>query len=247
MNLILKASGIVAVLLAIKFAVGQAELDIISTNPVITALVTGVIFTIAIIFTGVLSDYKESEKIPGELSASINSLYKDSEIAALNDAEIGKSITTNVKELVSVISSNFRSNVWRLREISVVTDKIDEDITRLAQKDVPAPYIVKLRTDLGNIDRIANRVETIMKTSFIPLAYLIAEIAVGMAIFVLLLSKIEPYYEGLVLFGTVSFLLISLILLIKDMDNPFEVSKDSYADVDLSTLFKLEEYLKNKK
>lgn len=247
MNLILKASGIVAVLLAIKFAVGQAELNIISTNPVITALVTGVIFTIAIIFTGVLSDYKESEKIPGELSASINSLYKDSEIASLNDAEIGKSITTNVKELVSVISSNFRSNVWRLREISIVTDKIDEDITRLAQKDVPAPYIVKLRTDLGNIDRIANRVETIMKTSFIPLAYLIAEIAVGMAIFVLLLSKIEPYYEGLVLFGTVAFLLISLILLIKDMDNPFEVSKDSYADVDLSTLFKLEEYLKNKK
>lgn len=38
-------------------------------------------------------------------------------------------------------------------------------------------------------------------------------------------------------------MLLSILALIKDMDNPFEVGKNSYADVDLSHLRKLEKYL----
>ncbi|MDE1728803.1 MAG: hypothetical protein KGH81_06450 [Thaumarchaeota archaeon] len=246
MNLILKSLGIVIVLLAIKFAVDQTDLDLISINPVITALVAGVIFTIAIVFTGVLADYKESEKIPGELATSVKSLYKDSILATINEKDVSVSISSNIKELMNVITSNFRNNVWKLREISAVTDKIDEDIMHLAQKNTPPQYVVKLRMELGNIERTVNRVETIMETSFIPLAYLISEIAIGMVILVLMLVKMEPYFEGVALLGTVSFLLISLILLMKDMDNPFEYKKGTYADVDMSILFKTEEYLKNK-
>jgi hypothetical protein len=43
-------------------------------------------------------------------------------------------------------------------------------------------------------------------------------------------------------FGGVAFLLISLLLLIKDMDNPFEGD----ARVDLRILHKLEKYLETK-
>jgi hypothetical protein len=62
----------------------------------------------------------------------------------------------------------------------------------------------------------------------------------------LLFVKTEPYLEGLALIGATSALLIGLILLIKDMDNPFEVGKNTYADIDLSLLWNLEDYLKNK-
>ena len=44
--------------------------------------------------------------------------------------------------------------------------------------------------------------------------------------------------------GVISLILISLILLIKDMDDPFEVGKKTYADIDLSLMYKLEERLK---
>jgi len=72
--LVLKALGIVAILLVVKLIVDRFNLDVIAVSPVITGIVAGVIFTIAIIFTGVLSDYKESEKIPGDLASSIKSL-----------------------------------------------------------------------------------------------------------------------------------------------------------------------------
>lgn len=64
LRLVLKSGIIVTVLLILKFLiVDYFELDVISINPVVTAIIAGVIFTIAILFTGTLSDYKESEKI----------------------------------------------------------------------------------------------------------------------------------------------------------------------------------------
>jgi len=67
-----------------------------------------------------------------------------------------------------------------------------------------------------------------------------------MAIITLLFVKMDPNYVGVVLFGTVTFLLIALILLIKGMDNPFEVGKNSSANVDFGILQKLEDYMNNK-
>jgi hypothetical protein len=124
-------------------------------------------------------------------------------------------------------------------------DAVNNDIRLLSAKGMAPPLIVKLRVELINIDKISNRIKTIAETSFIPAAYGIAELAVGAVLIMLLFLKIEPVYEGLALIAATSSLLIGLILLIKDMDNPFEVGKKTYADVDLSLLWDLEDYLKD--
>lgn len=232
---ILKAIIIVAVLLILKITVDSLDFDLIS-SPIISGLVAGVIFTIAILFTGILPDYKESEKIPGELSTSIKSLYKDVRISTVNDQRTFLDMQTNIKELLRVINSNLKNKTWKLREISSVTEKIEDSVYHLAQNNVSPNFISKMRSELSNIDRISNRIETIMETTFMPVAYLIA-VAISLVIFLLLFVKMDPYYEGITLFGAVSFLLISLMLLIKDMDDPFSGA----IRVDLSTLSKLEE------
>ena len=239
-GLIVKSVIIVGVLLFAKIVVVDFfELDVISVNPVVTAIVAGVIFTIAIIFTGTLSDYKESEKIPGDLAASLKSFYKDSLI--INNENNG--MQKHVKILVSIINSNFvDKDSWKTNDINKSIDSIEEDVRILMEKGLPPQWAIKLRNDLSNIERISNRIETIIETSFMPAAYTIAQIAIGLAIGTLLFVGLDPYYEGIALFGGVSFLLISLLLLIKDMDNPFTGD----ARVDLKILYKLEEYLKAK-
>ena len=84
-GIIIKAAAIVFIFILVKFAVHAGGGEFIVANPVLTALVAGVIFTIAIIFSGVLSDYKESEKIPGELAASLRSLYNDVNLIQIRD------------------------------------------------------------------------------------------------------------------------------------------------------------------
>lgn len=201
------------------------------------------VFTIAIIFAGVLTDYKESEKIPGELAASIKALYKDSRIIHLDDRKLTEDLRVHTRELLRTINGNFRNNVWELGAINAATDAINEDISRLAAKGVAPQFVVKLRTELINIDKISNRIKTITETAFILAAYALAELAVAAVLVLLLFIKTEPYYVGPAIIGATSTLLIGILMLIKDMDNPFEVGKNTYADVDLSLLWKLEEDL----
>lgn len=60
----------------------------------------------------------------------------------------------------------------------------------------------------------------------------------------LLFTNIDRFIDGIIMTGVISLILISLILLIKDMDDPFEVGKKTYADIDLSLMYKLEERIK---
>ena len=86
----------------------------------------------------------------------------------------------------------------------------------------------------------------ITRTEFIPAAYAVAEIATAAVILVMLFIKNDPYLEGSVIFVFLSLMLISLVLLIKDMDNPFEFHQGTNADVDVETLFKLGTYFEER-
>src|SRR6187431_2901544 len=62
----------------LKFLSHYFELEVLELNALFTSLIAGTIFLIGFLISGVLSDYKESEKLPNELSASIKSLFDDS-------------------------------------------------------------------------------------------------------------------------------------------------------------------------
>lgn len=245
-GIILKAACIVAVLLVVKYLIHVYNGEVIVSNPVITAIVAGVIFTIAIIFSGVLADFKESEKIPGELAGIIKSIYYDANMVPVKDEKKRDNLRAHVKSLLKAIVSNFKSNSWPLHEINTAINQIADDVSSLAQEGIPAPYCIKIRNDLASVDKLSYRIKIIMETSFIPAAYNIAIIAMLAVIVILLCYKTEHYYEGLIFFGSVAFVLISLLMLIKDMDNPFEYGKKTSADVDLSILFDLEKELEHR-
>jgi hypothetical protein len=240
---ILKALGIVAILLVIKMVVDQSALDVMVPNPVITALVAGVIFTMAAIFTGVLADYKESEKIPGELAATIRNLYKDIKVATVTHKDLTADMHDHIRQLLKIMNANFRRNEWIRREINSAIDKIDEDIEHLAADGIAPPFIVKIRNEMSILEKLSYRIDTIMETAFLPSAYVIATVANAAVIVTLLFTKMDPYYEALALFSSVTFVLVSVLLLIHDMDNPFEVGKRTSAEVDLTILFRLEKEL----
>jgi hypothetical protein len=133
-----------------------------------------------------------------------------------------------------------------MEEMDKAIGPINADIVKLVDMNAVPNYVVKLKTEITNIDRISHRVKTIAETSFIPAAYAISELAAAGVIILLFFVKLDPLYEGLVLFTVLSMLLVALLLLIRDMDNPFEVGKKTYADIDLFLLWDLEKKLDEK-
>jgi hypothetical protein len=136
----------------------------------------------------------------------------------------------------------FSENTWNLPDINRGMDKINNDIRILSYLNVAPPLIAKLRNELGVLDKMTNRIEVIIRTDFIPAAYALAEVATGSVILLLLFIKMDPYLEGIIIFAVVCSMLIGLLLLIRDMDNPFEIGSNTYADVDLETLNYLTTY-----
>jgi hypothetical protein len=64
----------VLVLCGIKVLVHYCGLERISINPLFSAMVASTIFLLGFLLSGVLTDFKESEKIPAELATSLQAL-----------------------------------------------------------------------------------------------------------------------------------------------------------------------------
>jgi hypothetical protein len=237
-----KAVIMMLILLVPRTLIDFLGFDTVPINPVVGAFITGAIFTIAIIFTGTFTDFKESEKTGGDLAASLKALYNDSRVLPLTDEAPARVFRSHVRDLLRAINTAFRENSFNLPDINREMDKINNDIRTLAYLNVAPPLIAKLRNEVGAIDKMTNRIEVIIRTDFIPAAYALAEIATASVILLLLFVKIDPYLEGTIIFAVISSMLIGLLLLIRDMDNPFEIGSHTYADVDLETLTYLETY-----
>lgn len=237
-----KAVVVMLVLLVIRTFIDINGYDTVPINPVVGAFITGAIFTLAIIFTGTFTDFKESEKIGGEMAAALKALYNDSWVFPLNDEAPLRVFRSHVRDLHRTLNSCFKENNFNLPDINREMNKVNNDIRILAALNVAPPLIAKLRNELGAIDKMTNRVEVIIRTDFIPAAYALAEVATAGVILILLFVKIDPLLESTVVFAVITCMLVGLLLLIRDMDNPFEIGEHTYADVDLETLDYLETY-----
>jgi hypothetical protein len=241
-GIMVKAIIIMLILLVPRIIIDQYGFDVIPVNTIVGAFITGAIFTIAIIFTGTFTDYKESEKVGGDLAAALKALYNDSFVLPVTDDSTTRKLRAHVRALHRALSRGLRGNNFSLPDINFEMDKINNDIRILAYANVAPPLIAKLRNELGTLDKITNRIEVIVRTNFIPAAYALAEFATASVILLMLFIRMDTPLESGIIFGVICSMLIGLLLLIKDMDNPFEFGSDTFADVDLETLTYLETY-----
>jgi len=241
-GIMIKAVIITLILLIPRTIIDVLGYDTVPINPVVGAFISGAIFTLAIIFTGTFTDFKESEKVGGDLAASLKALYNDSRVLPLTDQEPARVFRAHVRDLHRTMNRCFKENCWNLEDVNREMDTINNDIRTLAYANVAPPLIAKLRNELGIIDKMTNRIEVIIRTDFIPAAYALAEIATASVILLMLVVKIDPLLEATIVFAVICSMLIGLLLLIRDMDNPFEIGEHTYADVDLETLNYLEKY-----
>lgn len=245
-GILLKALAIVLVLLGVKTIIFISGYDTIPINPVLGAFITGAIFTIAVIFTGTFTDFKESEKIAGEMAAALKALYNDSIVIPLEDETPLVTMRSHIRGLLNTINASFMENNFNLRAINHAMDMVTDDIRALGKLNVAPPTLAKLRNEIGALDKLVNRVDVITRTDFIPAAYAVAEIATGAVILVMLFVENDRYLEGSLIFVFLSLMLIALVMLIKDMDNPFEFQQGTSADVDINSLLNLGSYFEER-
>jgi hypothetical protein len=231
----------------LKFLSHKFGFEIMELNALFTSLVAGTIFLIGFLITGVLSDYKESEKIPSELTASLKTLFDDTYTLhkGKNSTAACQFMDFQKAFIIFLLDWFYRKERTKsmLNKISMMNDYfIDFD-----KEGVPAPYIVKMKNEQSSIRKMILRIDTIRDTDFIGSAYAIVEAMGFLTAFGLIIMKIEPFYASLFFTLLVTFLISYMVFLIRDLDNPFDydVNGESGTEISLKPLHDHESALKD--
>ena len=194
------------------------------------------------ILNGVLSDYKESERMPGELAVSMESIAEDCVLLWRHkQAAPARDCLQYMLELATALKG------WFLKKERTqnLMDKVYGlgDFFMALEPFTQANFIVRLKQEQNAISRIVTRIHTIRETAFVASGQTMAKIATVFVLIGLLTLKVSPWYESVFLVGMVAWFLSYLILLINDLDNPFDYAGDgrpSGQEVSLKPLDDLE-------
>lgn len=219
-----RVSLVLLAIAAAKVVVHRLRWEVLAPNPLFPALVASEVFLLGFLLNGVLMDYKESEKIPGELAAALECLATESRSVRELHPE------AEVKGALTLLAGFGEELLAWMREAAPVTtllnrlDGLQRSIEGLGVWNA-APLQARLLLELATIRRAVVRIGVIRETTFVPSVYGMAYIGTGLLTVGLVLTDIEPFGESLFFIGVISFLLIKLLLLIADLDNPFAAGR----------------------
>jgi len=218
-----RVSLMLVALAGVKILVHQRHWELLTPNPLFPALVASEVFLLGFLLHGVLMDYKEGEKIPGELAAALECLAREARGAREFQPESG------VNEVLVLLAAFSEHLLAWMREAGPTTlllnrlDDVQRSIEQLAQRN-PAPLQARLLLELAQIRRIVYRIGVIRATTLVPTLYGMAYIGTALLSGGLLLTDIEPFGESLFFISAISLLLIKMLWLIADLDNPFSAN-----------------------
>ena len=237
-RLLINSLPIVALVLVVRWLL-QDIFDIgeVATFGEIGSVITGVTLILGFMLGGVLADYKESERLPATVGGSLLGLAGTGAMA---------------------LQAKDQDPAWTRARVSTVADRIEDwlngriddpsmwaahadisrVITEVERAGAGSHYIGRLMTINGELTGVLNRIAVIRNTSFVQSGYvLMSFLVLALQISLAVVSFPSPIMSW-VAPGVLSAAYSYLVLLVRDLDNPFghgeNEGRGSGADVDIT-------------
>jgi len=232
-----------AAVVAAKYILHYFELEPITLGSLHGSVISGVIFVIGFLLSATIADFKESERIPAEISSILESMYEDAlsieenypKFKAQKYQEELHAITRGY--LVDLRSSS-RKSTTRLE-----IHNLNKLHSQMEKAGVPANFIVKLKQQQALLLRHLFRVNYIQRITFLPSANILAWSIVVLAATLLLLTDMDPFVSSTVITGAIMFILVYVLQLIRVVRTPFHAEGKTKDDVSLFLLERTADHL----
>jgi predicted membrane chloride channel (bestrophin family) len=225
-RLLQRVGLMVIIVLGAKLVAHSVGWELLTINPLFSGIIAANVFLMGFLLSGVLSDFKESERLPGELAAGLENLFQ--EVRGIKIARDEANVEPCLRLLVQLNQDilGWFHKKHRTLELMEHLNELTDHFAEL-EKWTQATLVARLKQEQGNLRRTLTRIHTIRETSFISSGYLIADATTILLCGGLILAKIDPFYESMFFVGVISFLMIFLLQLIRDLDNPFGYYEES--------------------
>ena len=238
-GLALRVLPVVAAVLAVKVLVNVLGWEVLVPNPLLSALISALVFILGFLVVGTLADYKESERLPGELAVSLEALVDEcSSIPYRPPTQHGDPAPAVEAALAQVRRLADTIDAWLRRRASI--DTVLVEIAALNPHFVAlephsqATFINRAKGEQSTLRRVVIRIDTIRDTFFVAPAFAVADLGIAAALVVLLTTNLRPAGHELLVVGFVTFVLTFARLLVRDLDNPFNYGGDGGDDIEVS-------------
>jgi hypothetical protein len=188
----------------------------------IGAVLTAAALIIGFMLSGVFSDYKESEKLPGELATTLEAI--DDMIAAGSRA--GKPFDAREfrrrYHAVVVVITDWFMNRGVLASSFQALHTMNDLIADLERAGMGAVYVSRCLSEQHNLRKLVTRIDVIRRTQFIQTGYALLQMFVFASVVLLVFANFKHWQIQFLVVGTMAFIYLYLLRLIRDLDNPFE-------------------------
>jgi hypothetical protein len=239
-RLVLLALPAVFAVLVLRYVLQEVlEIGEVATFGEVGSVITGVTLILGFMLGGVLSDYKESEKLPASVAVALSGFRSTAHSGLLVKDLDASMINSRISKAANAITgwfvgTNSEEEMWNvLRDLPAL-------IVDLEKAGMASHYVGRLLLLNGELQATLNRVSVVRNTSFVQSGYVLMSLLVlvlqGSLAIVSFPSSIMSWIAPSVL----SLAYAYLWLLVRDLDNPFGHSensgKGSGADVDITPL-----------
>jgi hypothetical protein len=204
-------------------------------------VLTGGVFLIGFMLAGVMADYKESEKMPGELACTLETIEE------IFDQAVASKPTVQAAPLKRALFECVEGiRAWLLRQhgqdkMFAALTALDGHIQRI-EREGAGGYAARALSELHNLRKTVTRIGVISRTGFLASGYALLEVLVTMILIMMMVAKFKTTLSMCILVPFVTLIYVYMLRLIKDVDDPFEYSPGGRAGAAEVELFPFEEY-----
>ena len=193
----------------------------------IGVVLTGAVFLIGFMLSGTMADYKESEKLPGELACAIEGFEDDLVHATVAKADLDVAkMRAGARELAAVV------HAWLLKKATqtAVYDAISkaQQLAFAAERAGAGGHATRAMSELQSLRKTVTRIGVISRTGFLASGYALLDTLVTLTIALMFVAKFKSTIGELILVPFVTLIFVYMVRLIRDVDDPFDYTVDAH-------------------
>jgi hypothetical protein len=231
--------------LVLKSVAHEIGAEWLNLSPLLAGALAAEVFILGFLLSGTAGDFKEAERQPGEVAASLETMA-DECLITYGDTKLPEARTC-LQQLIE-ISTSIR--MWLMQDRGF--DDVMSDIRalngpfRVMAPAIQAGFTTRLKSEQSVVRKTVIRMDTMRRTSYVAAGYLIAEVTAVLLLVLLVLTDFDDFQPTLWVSVLIAYLLFYVVGLIRDLDNPFEYrnGQPGAADVNLDVLERSEDRLR---
>ena len=243
-RLLFRVFPFVAILVVVKIVIHKMGFEAIALDALVPSAVGGAIFIMGFLLSHVLADYKEAERMPGDMRIALEAIHDEAtNLARRNPAFDLEPLEDRLRAVVESLEAGLAGDA-KEKDLKITISHVDAlapTIAEMEDMDMPERFVARVKGAQDDLRKVLFRMAYVQKMQFVPSVYVMVLTLVVACLLLVLFLKTSSVYESALILAFVAYMFIYSLFLIRTLEQPFRKGVHSVDDV---SLFLLRDFVK---